>query len=200
MGNRYVNFTQENPLKFTPRVDRFSLFCLLVEHLSGTMSYVPDGVYFGGESEEDDGYCGFDFGDTPPSKTVTFAEPSSLNKPPAQDTSLGSDSKFGTPEHTSTPTDGAGNSSSHFSNSPRKGRFGLPPKLTNQKMAGTTAREGRKRGRRRMHNREEHDQGRRAWSLEVGEEMRLAVVQGNMEEVKRILDSGTYVDESTILA
>ena len=40
------------------------------------MSYVPDGVYFGGESEEDDGYCGFDFGDSPPSKSVTFVEPS----------------------------------------------------------------------------------------------------------------------------
>ena len=169
------------------------------------MSYVPDGVYFGGESEEDDGYCGFDFGDTPPSKTVTFAEPSALNQPPAQDTSVGSDSKYGTPDHTSTPTDGTCDPpphNAHSSNSPKRARggFGLPPKLANQKFAGPTAREGRKRGRRRTHSREDesHDQGRRAWSLEVGEEMRVAVVRGNVDEVKRILDGGTSVDESTV--
>ena len=155
------------------------------------MTYVPDGAYFGGGSEdEDDAYCGFDFGDTPsPSKKIGFPKPSVS---PEQDQVEENDSKFAATEFTlANGVDDMAPSSVHVSK--KGGGFGLPPKLTNQRLAGGMAAEGRKRGRRRMHSRdgrESHNQGKKAQSLAVGEDLRVAVVRGNEEEVKRILDSG----------
>ena len=61
------------------------------------MTYVPDSAYFGGGSEdEDDAYCGFDFGDTPsPSKKIGFPKPSLQ-----QDQVEENDSKFATTDFT----------------------------------------------------------------------------------------------------
>lgn len=152
------------------------------------MTYVPDGAYFGGGSEdEDDTYCGFDFGDTPsPSKKIGFPKLSAVQQ---QD----NDSKFATADFTlANGVDDMAPNSVHVSK--KGGGFGLPPKLTNQRSAGGMAAEGRKRGRRRMcsrDGRESYDQGKKARSLEVGEDLRAAVVRGKEEEAKRILDNGT---------
>ena len=158
------------------------------------MTYVPDGAYFGGGSEdEDDTYCGFDFGDTPsPSKKTGFPKPSiTLQQDQIKENVL-NDSRFAATDFTlANGEDDTAPNSVHVSK--KGGGFGLPPKLTNQRLAGGMAAEGRKRGRRRMHSRdgrESHDQGKKAWSLEVGEDLRVAVVRGKEEEVKRILDNG----------
>lgn len=159
------------------------------------MTYVPDGAYFGGsEDEDDDAYCGFDFGDTPsPSKKIGFPKPSVSLQQDQVEENVVNDSKFATTNFTlANGVDDTTPSSVHVSK--KGGGFGLPPKLANQRLAGGMAAEGRKRGRRRMHSRdgrESHDQGKKARSLAVGEDLRVAVVRGNEEEVKRILDSGT---------
>ena len=161
---------------------------------SRAMTYVPDGAYFGGGSEdEDDTYCGFDFGDTPsPSKKIGFPKPSTTLQQDQVGKNVVNDSKFATADFTlaNGVNDTAPNS---FHVSKKGGGFGLPPKLTNQRLGGGMAAEGRKRGRRRMHSRdgrELRDQGKKAQSLEVGEDLRVAVVRGKEEEVKRILDNG----------
>ena len=174
-------------LLFDPRVSSSQLE-------TRTMTYVPDGAYFGGSEDEDDAYCGFDFGDTPsPSKKIGFPKPSVSLQQDQVEENVVNDSKFATTDFTlANGVDDTTPSSVHVSK--KGGGFGLPPKLTNQRLAGGMAAEGRKRGRRRMHSRdgrESHDQGKKAQSLAVGEDLRVAVVRGNEEEVKRILDSGT---------
>ena len=160
------------------------------------MTYVPDGAYFGGGSEdEDDTYCGFDFGDTPsPSKKIGFPKPSTTLQQDQIEENVVNDSKFATADFTlANGVDDTAPNSVHVSKR-KGGGFGLPPKLTNQRSAGGMAAEGRKRGRRRKHSRdgrESYDQGKKARSLEVGEDLRAAVVRGKEEEAKRILDNGT---------
>ena len=160
------------------------------------MTYVPDGAYFGGGSEdEDDTYCGFDFGDTPsPSKKIGFPKLSAVQPQDQIDENVVNDSKFATADFTlANGVDDTAPNSVHVSK--KGGGFGLPPKLTNQRSAGGMAAEGRKRGRRRMRSRdgrESYDQGKKARSLEVGEDLRVAVVRGKEEEAKRILDNGMF--------
>ena len=79
----------------------------------------------------------------------------------------------------------------------RTGGFGLPPRLANRNAAGGETLGGARRVRRRRRDGGgglggggDGDVGSRGRALKVGEDLRLAITRGNVDEVRRIFDGG----------